>query len=95
MFTPWGIADYTENIGKGIISVATPSHGGIFVPDHLLHHIPAKLQQWAKKWSRSTNWYEKDCCWSAVALTFPELFEKSAYIAAKSTIKQYFPEFVQ
>ena len=73
--TPWGRAQHVNSLGKeGIVVASTAGHGGIYVPNELLNRIPEKQRRWAKKWSGSENWYEEDCCWSAVALAFLELF---------------------
>ena len=37
--TPWGQAEYSENLGQGLWVVRTASHGGYFVAEDLLHHI--------------------------------------------------------
>jgi hypothetical protein len=84
--TPWGPAQSAEDIGRGIIAVTTASHGGLFVPDELLHHIPERARRWAAQWSRSPNWYEEDCCWAAVALAFPELFKAEDLDQARRTL---------
>lgn len=73
--TPWGKADRYENLGQGVFTCSTPSHGGIFVPDCMLHNIPERMRRWAKRWSGSENWYEEDCCWAAVADAMPNYFE--------------------
>ena len=86
--TPWGIADHYENIGQGIFVVSTPSHGGYFVPDCMLHNIPDEHQRWAEQWSGSRQWYEEDCCWAAVALAFPDRFPPEALGVAQMLIQQ-------
>lgn len=73
--TPWGKADHYENLGQGIMSVSTSSHGGIFVPDEMLGSIPEAAQADAERWSGSKQWYEEDCCWAHVAVAFPDRFE--------------------
>ncbi len=90
--TPWGHADHYENLGGGIFSVSTPSHGGLFVPDDMLHCIPAEQRAWAKKWSKSENWYEEDCCWAAVAVAFPDRFDVGNLALARQIVAKYCPE---
>jgi len=89
--TPWGYADQCAHIGDGIYSVSTPSHGGYFVPDDLLHRIPSEQQAWAERWSGSRNWYEEDCCWAAVAGAFPTLFPPEALPMAMDILARYCP----
>jgi hypothetical protein len=74
MNTPWGYADSVKEVGLGILQVSTPGHGGFFVPKKHLHRIPTELQHWAACWSGSAQWYEEDCCYTAVVVHFAELF---------------------
>ena len=84
--TPWGTSDHVQDIGRGILSVDTPSHGGYFVPTSLLPAIPEAHQKRAEYWSGSRNWYEEDCEWASVAVAFPDLFDEKAREAAAQTI---------
>ena len=86
MRTPWGQSDSVVEVGRGIRCVSTPSHGGYYVPDSLLSAIPAAWQARAAEWSGSPNWYEEDCEWASVAVTFPDLFPPEAQEAARRTI---------
>lgn len=70
MDTPWGIADHVKDIGLGIKRVDTPSHGGYFVPDEMLKKMPPATH----KTFAGKGWYEEDCDWCMVVLSFPELF---------------------
>jgi hypothetical protein len=85
MDTPWGRADHCENLGQGVMSVSTPSHGGIFVPVELLGNMSAAARADAKRWSGSEQWYEEDCCWAHVAVALPDRFTPEAVEAAKRT----------
>lgn len=94
--TPWGRADHVTSLGEdGIVSVSTPSHGGIYVPDDLLSSIPAKYRKWAKKWSGSENWYEEDCCWMAVAMAFPHLFPNIEDVTKFKTMVEEYSSMVK
>jgi hypothetical protein len=98
--TPWGIADCVVTLGEvnkgtcsyAILSVSTPSHGGIYVPPALLDRIPERHRAYAKRWSGSESWYEEDCAWAAVALAFPELFPAEAVKQAHVVVAQYLRE---
>lgn len=86
--TPWGFSDHVVPLGdRGILSVGTPSHGGIFVPLDLLDEIPGDGLAYAKRWSGSEQWFEEDCAWAFVAATFTELFPEGAVTAAKGIVK--------
>jgi hypothetical protein len=76
--TPWGASDSVVELANGIRRVSTPSHGGYWVPAKLLPQIPAAYRAYASKWSGSEQWYEEDCAWACVAVTFPDVFDWSA-----------------
>ncbi len=78
MRTPWGQADSVVTLANGIRHVSTPSHGGYWVPAKLLPLIPPAYRAYAAKWSGSEQWYEEDCAWACVAVTFPDAFDWSA-----------------
>jgi hypothetical protein len=72
--SPWGTVNTQQTLacvdGHYIDLVSTPSHGGAYVPDALLHYIPEAEQLEAARWSGSRNWYEEDCCIESVAKAF-------------------------
>jgi hypothetical protein len=37
-------------------------------------------------------WFEEDCAWAAVALSFPDLFSAESIEGARRTAKMYFPD---
>jgi hypothetical protein len=84
--TPWGKADSYTNLGQGVFSVSTASHGGIFVPESMLHNIPAERRAWAAHWSGSEQWYEEDCCWAAVAVALPDRFTAEQVTLAEAIL---------
>lgn len=92
MRTPWGNSDSVVELSNGIRRVSTPSHGGYWVPAKLLPLIPARFQAYAVKWSGSPQWYEEDCAWACVAVTFPDVFDWSAgetLAHAQETVARY------
>ena len=64
MKTPWGYSDSSEAIAEGIAWYGTPSHGGY-------HLSMARNAEVHDAWRRPDGWYEEDCDWCMVALTFP------------------------
>ncbi|MFG1872109.1 DUF7007 domain-containing protein [Micromonospora arborensis] len=74
MTTPWGPAQQEEKLAPGITEVSTAGHGGI----HLIPTVNALVH---RVWRERSGWYEEDCDWAIVALTFPELFpaQRAAY----------------
>jgi len=95
--TPWGAADRVETLCNGIVSVSTPSHGGFFVPPRLNRAIPARWRAASFKRLGETGWYEEDCDWAMVALTFPKPFTARQRIEAKlcfdAMIRPKLPKF--
>jgi hypothetical protein len=87
MHTPWGQADHCENLGRGVMSVSTPSHGGLFVPGSMVGNVSVAGRADAKRWSGSEQWYEEDCCWAHVAVAFPDLFTADQVASAASMLK--------
>lgn len=89
MNTPWGQADHVKPIGvQGILSVSTPSHGGIYLPDELLARMPAKLRG-SNSYSGCKNWFEEDVEWAIPVLAFPGEFSPEYCKAAVDTAAMY------
>jgi len=83
--TPWGKSDSSTKIARGIVSYSTPSHGGIHVSKGLLAKMPEPFR-------KTNGWYEEDCEWCMVALSFPQFFSDENVKAAHQTARQYFPD---
>jgi hypothetical protein len=79
--TPWGTADLTEQIAPGIWQVSTPGHGGIWVAPELR----GRLVKQETPYSRG-GWFEEDCDWAFVAVSFPEHFAAQLPVA-RATLK--------
>lgn len=94
--SPWGTVDHHVVIAPGIVSVSTPSHGGI----KLDRTRNAKVHP---AFRISTGWYEEDCEANIAIFTFPDefiahiraegrdasLFEPEA---VSETLRQWFPD---
>ena len=94
--TPWGVPDGVTDIGDGILFVSTPSHGGYYVPHHLLPMIAPSWRAFAAKWSHGMGdqWYEEDCAWAGVCLAFQHLFPAEAMPHAIAMAKHFAAEMV-
>lgn len=68
--TPWGASDYAKPYGEGITLYGTPSHGGFKVSDELLATMKPEVVACVDK----GGWFEEDCDWAFVALSFPDRF---------------------
>jgi hypothetical protein len=87
--SPWGKVDGHCPFGDlGLHHHSTPGHGGIYVPDEMLARMPAPY--------RDGNWYEEDCEWAKVALSFPSGLTAKQLECARNTAINWFPhEFMQ
>ena len=93
METPWGPSRFIEPAtgpngeDEGVVFVATRRHGGYKVPPELNQRIIDKFISThisRSDWSADMQlgWYEEDCHWCYVCLTFPDLFPAAAHVAA-------------
>lgn len=83
--TPWGPAQSTTKYGRGINLYSCAGHGGFKVSAKLNERVHPALR-------RADGWYEEDCDWARVAVSFPEVFAASQINGAHSTLKNYFPD---
>lgn len=75
--TPWGFANIITGHGKGMYSVSTSSHGGIFLSDDRLLCLPPVLQA-APTFTKQPNWFEEDIDAILPVLAFPAEFSDQA-----------------
>ena len=83
--TPWGVAQYVTQLGEGITLISTANHGGIRVSREKNRTIMAKFPGF-KPWAGEL-WYEEDCDWVFVAVTFPEYFSDVDLKIARDTLE--------
>ena len=57
MHTPWGHADYAEQIAEGLVVVRTPSHGGLRLSAERWSELPEDVTATFSL----TRWAEEDC----------------------------------
>ena len=84
MQTPWGVSQDEKVFAEGIVSVSTAGHGGFCVS-------PEKQKEMPKIFRRG-KWYEEDCEWCFVVLSFPEHFEEEVWKQALSTLMDWYPD---
>lgn len=87
MQTPWGIADHARDYDTmhplTIVLYSTPSHGGFRVAEERLPEMP---EQFRGPTAYSPHgWFEEDCDWARVALSFPSLFTQRELRDAQQT----------
>jgi hypothetical protein len=83
--TPWGRADEHRELAPGIVWITTPSHGGYWLSDDRQAQMPEQYR--AVRPFAGKGWYEEDCDWCLVALSFPEHFTDKEQSAAVETLK--------
>lgn len=67
--SPWGRIDLVTVLAEGIVSVSTPSHGGIWLSQERVEQIPEALRTPSPEYSPKPHWWEEDC-----EVTFPLWF---------------------
>ena len=87
--TPWGRSDNQEARGDGITFYSTPRHGGFYVIPKLLNQIPLAWRNASFNGNALRGWFEEDCDWSMVALSFSDRFTSAELEAAKSMFDSY------
>lgn len=78
MNTPWGKSQQKDVLVPGITYYSTASHGGYYVSKAVRAVMP-------KQYVNADGWYEEDCEWSKVALSFPHLFTEAIAKIASDT----------
>lgn len=83
--TPWGASQMAVIYADGVVAHSTAGHGGI----HLSPDRNAKIHPLLRK---DAPWYEEDCEWAIVAISFPELFTGYERSLADKTIRNTWPD---
>lgn len=93
MSTPWGSADQRIEVAEGIVRFYTPSHGGYWLSKERVATMPGVLRRATRDLSRCDGgWYEEDCEWCFVALSFPQYFSADDLEAADKTMRDWHPD---
>ncbi|CAN7625319.1 hypothetical protein LJR030_001630 [Rhizobium sp. LjRoot30] len=83
--TPWGGSQMAVIYAEGVVAHMTAGHGGF----HLSADRNAKVHSLLRK---DTPWYEEDCEWAIVAISFPDLFTAYERSMAEKTIRSSSPD---
>ncbi len=83
--TPWGGSQMAVIYAEGVVAHSTAGHGGF----HLSADRNAKVHPLLRK---ETPWYEEDCEWAIVAISFPELFTGYERSLAEKTVRNTWPD---
>jgi hypothetical protein len=84
MNTPWGPSQQTKRFSNGIVRVDTAGHGGYYVPAELQSQMP-------ECYRKADGWYEEDCEWAMVAVSFPDFFAPATVVDADRTLRNWYP----
>ena len=68
--TPWGPAQQVERIAEGIDFYSTAGHGGYKISAERKKAMPEPYR--SHQTFAGGLWYEEDCDWAVVALSFPD-----------------------
>lgn len=82
--TPWGNAQTSTEYGPGVTFYTTAGHGGFQLSPEALTKMPHPLAHVGT--FAGPGWYEEDCDWSVVAISFPEMFSDAELFSAVETI---------
>lgn len=83
--TPWGHADFAERIADGIWQVSTPGHGGLWISADRKGQMAEPYRN--IRTFAGGRWYEEDCDWCLVALSFPQYFTPEQIKIAHDTYR--------
>jgi hypothetical protein len=78
--TPWGPAQNVDEVAPGIVFVSTASHGGFKLDAEKLAAVPPAWLAASFNLQGKAGWFEEDCDWCMVGLTFPD--EVAAYFGS-------------
>lgn len=82
--TPWGAAQSSTRYARGIMAYTTASHGGFHLTADRLAQMPPQYRKVSSAYC-PMDWFEEDCEWALVALSFPSLFPAADVEAARLT----------
>jgi hypothetical protein len=83
--TPWGGSQMAVVYAEGVVAHMTLGHGGF----HLSTERNAKVHPLLRK---DMPWYEEDCEWAIVAVSFPDLFTAYERSMADKTFRNTWPD---
>lgn len=89
--SPWGAVQHITQLAEGIVMVSTASHGGIKLSAERYAAMPAAFRETG--YSKG-GWYEEDCDWALVAVTFPDAFKAEHVELAKKIVARWHAERV-
>lgn len=83
--TPWGVSQGATVYTEGVESHSTAGHGGFKLSAERNEHVHPLLRA-------IDGWYEEDCAWAIVTITFPDLFSSFERRCAERSVKDSWPD---
>lgn len=83
--TPWGMSQSATVYTEGVESYSTAGHGGLKLSAERNSKVHSLLRA-------EGGWYEEDCAWAIVAITFPDFFTGFERRCAECSIKDSWPD---
>lgn len=83
--TPWGVSQTSTIYAEGVESHSTAGHGGFKLSVERNARVHPLLRV-------KDGWYEEDCAWAIVAITFSDLFTGFERRCAERSIKDSWPD---
>lgn len=84
-YTPWGPSQGAIWFADGILCHGTASHGGFELAPYRNAQIPLSMRS-------VSGFYEEDCEWAIVAVTFPGFFTGREQRLADQTMRDWHPD---
>ncbi len=92
--TPWGAAQQSVSLCRGIVQYSTAGHGGV-------HLSPTRNMVVPEYMRNADGWYEEDCEWAIPATIFPEVWVKhypnspDILKTIKDTLRNWYPDMYE
>ena len=83
--TPWGPSQQSTVHARGIVEYSCAGHGGF----HLSKLRNAEVHP---AWRKAKGWYEEDCDWAIVVMTFSGVFPAETVKTARDAAKRWNPD---
>jgi len=83
--TPWGMSQRTIVYAEGVKCHSTAGHGGFKLSAERNRKVHPLLRS-------KGGFYEEDCAWAMVAITFPDLFTTFERRCAERCMKDWWPD---
>lgn len=84
---PWGWIQGRTEVAEGIYWITTGGHGGFCISEDRYAEMPQGLRECSMT---KDQWFEEDCSWCAVVLSWPQYFSPEMLKAAQDTFDRWY-----